>query len=59
MAHSVLLMMLPTQNPALGDALMYFVLSLVAVEGMIASACLVAGFWGPVSRMLGAPARRG
>lgn len=58
MVQSAMLMIMPAQNPALGNGLMYFVFALMAVQGMIASACMVAGFWGPVSRLLGATTRR-
>ena len=54
----VLAMLMPTQNPALSNGLMYFVLLMMAAQGMVASACLVAGVWGPVSRWLRIPARR-
>ena len=58
MAHSAaLLMIMPTQNPALSDGLMYFVLAILAFQGMIASACVVAGVWGPVTRWLRIPVR--
>ena len=55
---AALLMIMPTQNPALSDGLMYFVLTILALQGMIASACVVAGIWPPARRWLGAPARR-
>ena len=55
---ATILMIMPTQNPALSNGLMFFVLTMLALQGMIASACVVAGVWPPARRWLAATARR-
>jgi hypothetical protein len=46
-----------SQNPMASNSLMVFVLALMAFQGLVGIACIVAGVWGPVSRLLGAKPR--
>jgi hypothetical protein len=52
-----LIMSAVSQNPAASNSLMAFVVAVMIFQGLVGLGCIVAGVWGPVSRMLGAKPR--